>query len=102
MSSFNIRNNNMFNNNRLIQQNNDSSVKEYENLKSVYNGYVEKMADSEVGESFTRYNVELNLLKNMKEVAQKHKLDDELEYITDRESCVLTKLEDMGFKLKSD
>ncbi len=90
-------------NSTILNHSFDSKSRElYDNMKSVYTGYVEKMEDSEVGESFTRYNVELNLLKNMKIMAEKYHFEDEVSFISEKQQNAADKLEEMGFKINLD
>lgn len=93
---------NKININKMAKQtyNNISKQSAYENTKAVYKGYVKKMEKSDFANSISRYEVELNMLKSMKEMAEQSKDTKELKYIDERISNANDKLAQFGIKIK--
>ena len=93
---------NNININKMAKQtyNNISKQSTYENTKAVYKGYVKKMGKSDFANSISRYEVELNMLKSMKQMAEQSKDTKELKYIDERISNANDKLAQLGIKIK--
>ena len=88
--------------NKLAKQiaNNVPKPTAYENTKAVYEGYVKKVAKTDFANSFTRYEIELNMLKSMKEMAEKANNKEELKYIEEKMSVVAEKLKEFGVEIE--
>ena len=72
----------------------------FNNIKTVYNQYVNKMNKSDFANSITRYEVELNLLNSLEGLAKKENNQNELEFILKNKENVLKKLKDLGITIK--
>lgn len=72
----------------------------YNNTKAVYDMYVKKIEKTDFANSVTRYEVELNMLKSMKELAVKNDNLKELSYIEERITNAKNKLSEFGIKIK--
>ncbi len=62
--------------------------------------YVKKIEKTDFANSVTRYEVELNMLKSMKELAVKNDNLKELSYIEERITNAKNKLSEFGIKIK--
>ena len=88
--------------NNIVKQTskNIPNLSVYENTKAVYEGYVKKIEKTDFSNSITRYEVELDMLKSMKEIAEKINNSKELKYIEEKISNAKNKLEQFGIKIK--
>ena len=73
---------------------------EYYNLKAVYQSYIEKMEASEHKDSFTRCQIELNMLSNMYKEALNNGMKEEIDYIQHRHAVLSDKFKSFGIILK--
>lgn len=89
-----------FNNFTKKTTQNISKQSAYENIKAVYEGYVKKIENTDFANSFTRYEIELKMLKSMKEMAEKVNNIAELKYIEEKISKVADKLEEYGVEIE--
>ena len=90
--------------NNIVKQTpkNIPNMSAYENTKAVYEGYVKKIEKTDFANSVTRYEIELNMLKSMKELAEKSPNKQDLKYIEERISNANNKLEQLGIKIKEN
>ena len=72
----------------------------YDNLKEVYKKYIKDMEKSDFANSFTRYQVELNMLKNLKKTAVEENKQIELEFIQEKYNILADKFNQFGVVLK--
>ncbi|MBQ9246389.1 hypothetical protein IJ182_09005 [bacterium] len=84
-----------FNANKTNITNNNTKTP-YDNYKDVYNGYVKQMENSDFANSLTRYQMELQLLTNMKKLAVQEARQEELKFIEQKFETLKSKLGEFG------
>ncbi len=72
----------------------------YINMKASYLGYLDEMKKSDFANSLTRYQIELNLLKDMRNLALEENKLEELDYIKERYDILSDKFQQFGIVLK--
>ena len=87
-------------NNINFKQSNKSNSK-YANMKASYLGYLDEMKKSDFANSLTRYQIELNLLKDMRDLALEENKPDEIDYIKERYNILSDKFQQFGIVLKN-
>ena len=55
-----------------------------ENLKVTYNGYVEKISKTDFANSLTRYQIQYNMLKDIKNFASQEQNEQELAFVQEQ------------------
>lgn len=73
---------------------------QYDNMKVFYQSYIQKMDKSDFANSLTRYQIELNLLTDMKTIAIKEGRVKEIDYIKKRYDILTKKFKQFGITLK--
>lgn len=72
----------------------------YDSLRKIYDDYTQRMDKSDFANSFTRYQVELNFLKDMYQHALEEGKNDAIKYIKERYSILSEKFMQFGVVLK--
>ncbi len=96
MKEVNLNSNNDINN--TIQKNGKKS--QYDILKSSYNRYVKDIEKTDFANSYTRCEIERNMLQNMYKLAKKDNNTSELDYIDERYNSLSEKFTQFGIILK--
>ena len=72
-----------------------------ENLKATYNGYVEKISKTDFANSLTRYQVQYNMLKDIKKLASQEQNEAELTFVQEQFNLISEKMAQFGVKPKA-
>jgi len=71
---------------------------QYEALEKAHKDYVKGISKSDFANSFTRYNIELEFLKNLKEIALK--LSMPIDNLIEKEAEVRNNLKKLGYTIE--
>ena len=74
------------------------SSSQLENLKVAYNGYVEKISKTDFANSLTRYQIQYNMLKDIKKLANKEQNEAELIFVQEQFNLISEKMAQFGLK----
>lgn len=72
-----------------------------ENLKVTYNGYVEKISKTDFANSLTRYQIQYNMLKDIKNFASQEQNEQELAFVQEQFVEISEKMAQFGVKPKA-
>ena len=86
--------------NNINKGQSNASNSKYANFKASYLGYLKEMEKSDFSNSLTRYQIELNMLKDMRDLAIIENKPDELDYIEERYGILTDKFRQFGIVLK--
>ncbi len=78
-----------------------SSIEKFNNLKTVYDNFSNKMKNSDFSNSITRYEAELSLLDNMEKTLDKQKDIKEFEFIQKAKKNAIEGLSKLGVYVKN-
>lgn len=91
---------NLNSSNDLNQNQKNQANSKYDNMKLAYQGYLQKMDKSDFANSLTRFQIELNLLKDMHNLATEEGKTEEIAYIKEKYDILSDKFKQFGIILK--
>lgn len=85
--------------NNVNNQTFDSSS-QLDNLKATYVGYAEKIDKTDFSNSLTRYQIQYNMLKDIKKIATDENNEAELKFVDEQYRMICEKMKQFGVKPK--